>query len=104
GDDGDGMAKLPNHFQNRTGYVKSPLDRLIRIGAGADIDRLAHIARLSQLPLQQLRRVLFVEELGLEVEARRKVDGRVRRARKAINASMLASPVRIDRLIERYIR
>src|SRR6185295_17836764 len=56
--------------------------------------------RLGKLALQSLRGVGLGEELGLEIEARRKTEKSMGRPREAVNAPMLAAPIGIDGTIE----
>src|SRR5438132_7342371 len=76
------------------------LDRLIRIGVGAHGDRIADVAGFGKLGSEELRSIRLGEELGFEVEPWREIEIRVRRPRVAIDASVLASLIRIDRLRE----
>jgi hypothetical protein len=73
------MPVLRQHLDDAARDAILALDRLIRIGVRADRDRLAAITRRCELALQQLRRVLLVEELRLEIEARREIHVGVRR-------------------------
>ncbi len=84
--------------------LQAPLQRLIRIRVRAEHDRLAHVARPGELLLQHLRGVVLVEELGLEIETGGQAHVRVTRPRVTIDASVFASPVRVDRLLEADIR
>ena len=49
----------------------APLDRLVRIGIRAEIDRADAIAGLGQFRAQQFGRIGLGEQFGLEIDARR---------------------------------
>ena len=76
------------------------LDRLIRIGVGADRDGARLIVRRRQFLLQQRRRVRLHEQLGFEIEPGRQPEIGVGRPREAIDAAMLAAAIGIDRAVE----
>ncbi len=80
------------------------LDRLVRIGVGAERDRVAAVTGFRQLRAQQRRGIGLGEELRLEIEAGREIEIGVRRPRVAIDAAVLAALVGIDRLRERDVR
>ena len=66
------------------------------LNIGAHRDHVAAIFRSPQLLGQQLRGVGFVEQPGFEIQSRRQTQIRMGRAREAINATMLASPIGVD--------
>ena len=103
GHDRERVLVLGQHLDDLPRDLPLALDRLVRVGVGAERDRVAHVAALRELRAQQLRRVGLREELRLEVEARRQVEVRVRRPRVAVDAAVLAALVRIDRLRERDV-
>src|SRR5690606_33208374 len=76
------------------------LDRLIRIGVGADRDQARLITRRRQFPLQQLRRVRLGEQPAFEIEPRGEAEISVAWPRVTIDAAMLAAAIRIDRAVE----
>ena len=76
------------------------LDRLIGISDDAERDHLRLVSRCGQFAQQQFDCVVLCDQLGLEIEARRKIQIAVRRPRKTVDAAVLAAPVRIDRAIE----
>jgi hypothetical protein len=67
-DDRDRVPEAAHHLEQRARDFELALDRLIRVRARADVDRLADIAAPSQLRIEQLRGVLLVEKLRLEIE------------------------------------
>ena len=64
GGDRQRMIARGEHFDHRTRDLPFALDRLVRIGVGAERDGLAAVARLRQLRAQQLRGVRLGEELA----------------------------------------
>ena len=100
GDDADRMAGAVEHFQNAAHHLVFALDRLIRIGVGADRDHARRIIRRRDLALEQFRRVRLDEQLRLEIEPGREAHVRVGRAREAVDAAVLAAAIRIDRAVE----
>ena len=62
------------------------------------------VARRGEFFAQQLRGVALGEQLGLEVEAGRKIQVAVGRTRVAVDAAVLATAIRIDRPIEPDVR
>ncbi len=104
GDDTDRMVEIAQHFQNGARDAQLLLCRLIGIGVGAHRDGARNIRGRRQFLRQQFRRVRFHQYLRLEIRAGRKSEIGMRRPRKTINAAMLATPIGIDRTIERDIR
>ncbi len=104
GRDRQRMVALGEHLDHGARDLPLALDRLVRVGVGAERDRLAAVAGLRELGAQQRGGVGLREELRLEVEPRREVEIRVRRPRVAVDAAVLAALVRIDRLRERDVR
>src|SRR5262249_46465413 len=76
------------------------LDRLVGIGIGADRDGARLVALGRELALEQLRRLGLGEQLGFEVEARRKAEIGVGGAGEAIDAAGLTAALGSDRAIE----
>ena len=103
-DDADRMAEVLQHLQDPPHDLILLLDRLVRIGIGADRDGARRIFRIGQLALQKLRRLRLHEQLRLEVEAGRQAEIGVRRPREAIDAAVLAAAIGIDRAVERDVR
>ena len=104
GHDRHRVAALGQHLEDVARHPQPSLDRLIRIGVRAEHDRFADIARARELLPQHARDVLLVEELRLEIETGRQPHVGVARPRVAIDASVFATPVRIDRLVEPDVR
>jgi len=104
GDDADRVVVLRQHLQDAACHLPLALDRLVRIGVRAERNHLAAVGRSRELLPQFLRCVYLGEETRLEVDARRQVAVGVRRTGIAVDTSMKASRVRIDRLRERNIR
>ena len=94
------MIVAIQHLQHRPRQLQRALHRLIRIGVRPQRQRPRGVARLAQLLLQQLRHIRLEDQLGLEVEAGRISEIRVRRPRIAVDAAVLAAPVRVHRTVE----
>ena len=104
GDDADRMAGALQHFEDAAHHLVLALDRLIRIGVGADRDGARLVARRRQLLLQQRRRIRLHEQLGFEIEPGRQAEIGVGRPREAIDAAVLAAAIGIDRAVEGDVR
>ena len=76
------------------------LDGLVGVGVHADRDGLHAVVGRGELLTQLLGGAGFREELGLEVDSRRKAQVGMARASVAKTAAMFTSPIRIDRAIE----
>ncbi len=98
--DADRMAVAVKHFEDAPHHLMLPLDRLVRIGVGADGDGARHVAGGGQLAFEQLGRVRLGEQLGFEIEPRRQAEIGVGRAREAIDAAVLAAAIGVDRAVE----
>src|SRR6476659_7408811 len=94
------MVGAIEDIEDRAGEAVLALDRLIGVGDGAKRDHLWNIARVAQFPLQQLGGIDFGVKLGLKIKPRRMTKIAMRRAREAIDATVLAPPIGIDRLFE----
>src|SRR5688572_8518105 len=90
------VVTLGEHFEYRAGHRKSTLDRLVRVGIGAQVDWAAYVGAPVQLLAQMCRSIFLVEKARFEVEAGRKVQVLMARTGIAINAARLTSAVRID--------
>ena len=99
-----GWPARSNTSRMRAHDLIAPLDRLIRIGIGADGDDFRHVARRRQFALQQFRRVRLHEQLRFEIEPRRQPEIGVGRPRETIDAAVLAAAIRIDRTVEGNVR
>jgi hypothetical protein len=91
------------HFDDLAHDAVAPLDRLIRVGVAAERDGTAAISRLRQFGAQALGGVGLGEQFGFKIETRRQTDVGMTRPSVAVNTSMLASPIRIDGLVERNV-
>jgi len=98
------MAGLFQHFENAAHHLAFTLDRLIRIGVGADRNHLRLVFGGRQLFLKQRRRVGLYEQLRFEIQSGRKAEIGVGRPREAIDAAVLATAIGIDRTVEADIR
>jgi len=81
------MVALIQQRQRGPGEAPLLLDRLVRIGVAADVDRLAGVVLLRQLVAEDLRQVDLGEQLRLEVQAGGEVEVAVRGAGVAIDAT-----------------
>src|SRR6185312_1864457 len=100
GDDADRMAGTLQHFEDAAHHLIFALDRLVRVGVGADGDDLRLVGGRGQFLLQQFRRLRLHEQLRLEIEARRQAEIGVRRPRETVDAAVLAAAIGIDRPVE----
>src|SRR5258708_26746346 len=83
------MAKIAQHFEDRTGDAEPTLDRLIGIGIAAERERFAAVPLFAQLGREQSRSLRLVEEAALEIEARRQAEIGMARPRLARKAALL---------------
>ena len=102
--DADRMTGALQHFENTPHDLVAPLDRLVRIGIGADRDDLRLVAGRRQFALEELGRIRLHEQLRFEIEPRRQPEIGVGRSRETIDAAVLAPAIRIDRTIEGNVR
>ena len=98
------MVRGFQHFEHLAHDAAFALDRLVRIGVGADRDGPRLIAGLGDLFFQEFRRIGLGEELGFEIEARRQADIAVRRPRETVDAAMLAAPIGVHGAVEGNVR
>ena len=80
------------------------LDRLVRIGIGAERDGSDRIAGLRQCGMKQLGSVRLGEQTAFEIDAWRQVVEGMGRPGEAIDAAMLAPAIGVDRPVEAEIR
>ena len=104
GNDRDRMFASRQDLQHRARYPIALFHWLIRISIGAERDRARFVLRLAQFLSQQRRGFRFGEQLGFEIDAGGQTDVGVRRARIAVDTTVLTATIWIDRLIERNIR
>ena len=97
GDDRHRMPALRQHLEDAARDLEPALERLVGIGVGAERDRLAAVAGARELALEQRRRVVLGEQLGLEVEPGREPEIGVARPRVAVDAAVLAAAIGVDR-------
>ena len=103
GDDADRMTGALQHLQYRAHDAPFAFDGLVGVRIGADGHARRLIARVGQFLLEQLRGIGARIELGLEIEPCRVAEEAMRRAGKAVDATVLAAAIRIDRAVERNI-
>src|SRR4051812_25281313 len=89
------MPRFEQQLNYRTGNPPALLDRLIGVRIRAHGYRPALITRASESCVEQLCRAGLHEQPGFEIHAWREVMIGVCRARKAIDAAMLAAPISI---------
>ena len=104
GDQRDWVTPPLHRLKNGPRDPVAPLDRLINVGDAAQHDRAWTIAGSREGALKQLHRARLDEQLRLEVEPWRQPHIGVVGPCVAIDAAMLAAAIRIDRLLERYVR
>ncbi len=104
GDDGQRVSCACHHLDNRARHFHVALIGLIGVRVRAQRNRLAHVAGTRELLLQHFSRVGLVEQTRLEIEPGREAHIRVAGTRVAIDATVAASPVRVDRLLEGNVR
>ncbi|MNE91628.1 hypothetical protein D3C80_1892650 [compost metagenome] len=88
------------HFENFAHDAPFLLDRLIGICIGADGDGPRLIIGLGELALQKARCIRLREQAGFEIETGRKPHVTMGRTGKAIDATVLATAIGIDRAVE----
>jgi hypothetical protein len=71
------------------------LGRLVGIGVGTEVDRLAHIARRGELTVEQLREPGLVEDARLEVEPGAEVPVAVRGTGETVDAASWLCGIRL---------
>ena len=103
GGDRDRVLAFSEHFDDLARDLPFALDRLVRIGVGAERNRLAAVAGPRKLPAQKERRIRLGEQPRLEVQSRRQIEVRVARPGIAIHAAVFTALVRIDRSLERDV-
>ena len=104
GHDGDRVAMHEQHFEQLSRRAVLALRGLVRIGIGAEIDRLADVSGCTQLAVQQPRKPRLVKDARLEIEPGTQVPVGVGRPREAIDAAVLAALVWVYGLVERNVR
>src|ERR1700743_3567490 len=97
------MAATLQNAQDASRYLQALLKRLVTVGVDAERNGLAHVPRLGEFSLQNIDRVCLVEQFGFEIQAGREPKVGVRRARKAVDAAMAASAVRVDGHVETHV-
>ena len=98
------MRALLQQLENPTCQPQPTFDRLVGIGVRPEGDRCRPVTARAELAPQQGDRVGLVEELRLEVAAGGQPEPCVGRARIAVDAAVLASPVGVDGAIEGHVR
>ncbi len=69
GDHGNRVTELPQHLQAAARQVEAPFDRLIGVGHPAQTQDLGLPATGGKLLAEELRSVLFYQDLRFEIEA-----------------------------------
>ena len=98
--DADRVGGAIQHFENTAHDLVVALDRLIRIGIGADRDHARLVILRGKLLFQKLWRIGLGQQLRFEIEPRRQAEIGMGRPREAVHAAMLATPIRIDGAVE----
>ena len=95
---------VDQRFEDAAHQAVSPLHALVRVGIGAHRDVVALPPLGGELATKDLGRVDLDHDLGLEVPAGVHVQVRVGRPSEAVAASMAATPIGVDRVVERHLR
>ena len=77
---------------------------LVGVGVGAHGNGRTHVARMVEGLFKARDDVSLVEDLRFEIESGRQVQVGMRRPREAVDTTVLATLVRVDRLVERDVR
>ncbi len=101
--DQHGVAEALQHVERPPGDPQRALRGLPRVGVGPEHDRPRHVAGPRQLRLQPLRQVGFEQQPGLKIEAGREADIGVGGPGVAVDAAVLAAPVRVERAVEAQV-
>ena len=101
--DPNGMARPREHLEDRARHAILTLDRLIRVGIGSQRDHARSIFRRRQLLLEQGRRAILDEQLALEVEPCGETEIGMARPGVAVNATVFAAAIGVDRPVERNV-
>ena len=104
GDDPHRVGAGGQHLEDLAGDAEPALDRLVRVGVGAQRDDPAAVFRVAELPLQDPGGVGLGEQAGLEVQPGREPQIGVARAGVTVDAAVFAPPVGIDRAVEGDVR
>ena len=80
------------------------LNRLVAVGVRSTIEQARHIARPGQVKAQRPGNVAFGDDLGFKIQPWRQDQITERGPRLAINAAMLATPVRVDAVVKKEVR
>ena len=101
GDQADRRGVLDQGFEHAPAEPVAALDRLIRIGGGAESDELAAL-RPAELPPQHVREVHLDEDDRRELVARVELQVRVVPAGEAVVAAVGAAAIRVQGPFERH--
>ena len=104
GGDQHRVIVLTKHRQKITHHAITRLNRLVRIGVGANRNRGHIIGFGRQLTGQNLGGVFFTGQTRLEIKPSRQTQIRMTGARIAITAPVFAPAIRVDRAIKRNVR
>ena len=94
------MRRTLQHFENAAHDLPVAFDRLVGIGIGPDRDHFRLVAVGCQFLLQQGGGVRLRIQLRFEIQPRRQAEIGVGRPRKTIDATVLATPIGVDRAVE----
>ena len=104
GDERNGVAGFGQNLQHRAGDLEFFFGGLIGVGDNAQRQRAGGMPAPPQILAQPPRRVALGENLRLKIQSRRKPQIRMRRARKAVDAAVLASAIGVGRQCVRNVR
>ena len=98
------MIGARQNFQHLPHHAMLFLDRLIRIGVGANSDGARLITRRRQFALQQSGGAVLHKQPRFKIEPGRQAHKGVAGPRETIDAAMLATAIGIDRAIKGNVR
>ena len=97
------VPPVAQHLEHLPGDVPVALRRLVGVGDRPDGDRRGPVARRGELALQRPGRAGPRHEPRLEVEPRREAQIGVRGPGVAVDAAVLAPPIRVHRAVEAQV-
>ena len=94
------MAGFQKDFEQAPRQLFLALERLVGVGGGTERDDGTDIVRVAELLAQQARGIRLHEDLRFEIESGREAQESVCRACIAIDATVFAAAIGVQRLVE----